>query len=92
MLPEGTMWLYGSRIGSAAAEHLEADRYQGDSVTDQRSKSGSSGQTLTGCANDLYGPCRDPTGDDYWTKVAFAQETLRAYARARAHRAAPTMF
>jgi putative heme-binding domain-containing protein len=47
-------------------------------------RSGSQGQTLTGCANDLHGPYLGPDGWIYWTKGAFAEQTYE-----RAGRRAP---
>ena len=83
MFPEGTMWLDGSLYVSAPPSIWKLTDTNGDGVADQREE-WFQGKTLTGCANDLHGPYLGPDGWIYWTKGAFAEQTLRAARQAAA--------
>ncbi|HEU4937194.1 MAG TPA: PVC-type heme-binding CxxCH protein [Vicinamibacterales bacterium] len=75
MFPEGTMWFDGSLYVSAPPSIWKLTDTDGDGVADTREEWWQ-GKTLTGCANDLHGPYLGPDGWIYWTKGAFAEQTL----------------
>ena len=77
MLPEGAMWFDGSLYVAAPPSIWKLTDADGDGVADRREE-WFQGKTLTHCANDLHGPYLGPDGWIYWTKGAFAEQTLRA--------------
>ncbi len=80
MLPEGTMWLDGSLYVAAPPSIWKLTDTDEDGVADRREE-WYTGETLTGCANDLHGPYLGPDGWIYWTKGAFAQQTRERLGR-----------
>lgn len=80
MFPEGAMWRDGSLYVAAVPSILKLTDTKGNGVADQRSEwfHGRDGNrdAWTGCANDLHGPYNGPDGWIYWTKGAFAKETI----------------
>ena len=73
---QGTMWHKGSLYVAAPPRVLKLTDTDGDGVADKR-ETWFDGGTLTGCANDLHGPYLGPDGLFYWTKGAFAKQTLK---------------
>ncbi|QDU19151.1 PVC-type heme-binding CxxCH protein [Urbifossiella limnaea] len=78
MLPQGAMWLTGS-LYVAAPPHILKFTDTNDDGRADKEEVWFDGKTLTGCANDLHGPCLGPDGWVYWCKGAFAKQeyTLR---------------
>jgi putative membrane-bound dehydrogenase-like protein len=73
---QGTLWYGGSLYVAAPPRILKLTDIDGDGVVDKR-ETWFDGGTLTGCANDLHGPYLGPDGLFYWTKGAFAEQTLK---------------
>ncbi len=84
MFPQGCL-AYGRSVYVAAPPSIW--RYtdkDGDGVADEAVEWWKGG-TLTGCANDLHGPCLGPDGYIYWTKGAFAEQTHERPGRPTIH-------
>ena len=73
MLPQGAMWLNGS-LYVAAPPHIRKFTDTDDDGRADTDEVWFDGKTLTGCANDLHGPCLGPDGWIYWCKGAFAPQ------------------
>ena len=74
MFPEGCLWHDGSLYVAAPPSIWKLTDTNHDGVADLREE-WHQGKTLTGCANDLHGPCLGPDGWIYWCKGAFNEQT-----------------